>query len=55
MSTNIIYGDGTWRLFNVAEDPGETRDLSIEMPELLQDLRAAWDRYADDVGVVPAK
>jgi arylsulfatase len=48
------YGDGEWHLYNVAEDPGETRDLSAKMPDLLKDLMAAWDRYADEVGVVPA-
>jgi arylsulfatase len=49
------YGDGTWRLFNVDEDPGESNDLASEMPELLDTLMAAWDDYAADVGVVPAE
>ncbi len=46
------YGDGQIRLYNVAEDPGETRDLSAEMPDLLQELVAAWDEKAKEVGVV---
>ncbi len=46
------YGDGTWRLYNLAVDPGETRDLAGEKPETLKKLQKAWDRYADDVGVV---
>jgi arylsulfatase len=49
------YGTATWHLFNVVEDPGETHDLAAEMPELLQDLEKAWDRYAGEVGVVPAE
>ena len=50
------YGDGQWHLFNLAEDPGETRDLAAEMPELLQELQTAWEQYADEVGVVmPSK
>jgi len=49
------YGLGTWQLFNVVEDPGESRDLAEEMPDLLEELRAAWDRYAEEVGVVPAE
>jgi len=49
------YGPGAWCLYNVVEDPGETRDLSAEMPDLLKDLQAAWDRYADNVGVVLAE
>jgi len=49
------YGAATWHLFNVVEDPGETRDLSAEMPEMLEELKAAWDRYAEDVGVVASQ
>lgn len=46
------YGTGTWHLYNLAEDPGETRDLAKEQPETLKKLQSAWDRYAKDVGVV---
>ena len=49
------YGNGAWHLYNLAEDPGETRDLAKEHPEKLQELQAAWDRYAKDVGVVLSK
>ena len=52
MSVAPPYGSGTWALYNLAEDPGETRDLAEQKPELLNELRAAWDRYARDVGVV---
>jgi arylsulfatase len=46
------FGDGQWRLYNIKEDPGETRDLAVERSELLEELTAAWERYARDVGVV---
>ncbi len=49
------YGDGNWHLFNVDEDPGETRDLAAEMPDLLESLKLAWDQYSADVGVIPAE
>jgi len=49
------YGTGTWRLYNLENDPGETHDLSNEKPETLKKLQAAWDRYAKDVGVVLMK
>lgn len=49
------YGDGNWRLFNVETDPGEAKDLSAEMPELLSELQAAYDAYAEEVGVIPAE
>ena len=46
------YGTGEWHLYNVVADPGETHDLAGDMPALLQELQAAWDEYAEDVGVV---
>jgi arylsulfatase len=46
------YGPGAWHLYNLADDPGETRDLAKEQPETLDRLIAAWNRYSDDVGVV---
>ena len=48
------YGDGKWRLYNLADDPGETRDLSSEQPERLKALQAAWKYYAEQVGVILA-
>jgi len=44
--------DGPWHLFNLASDPGETRDLSAQEPARKAALIAAWDSYAKDVGVV---
>lgn len=45
-------GDGQWRLFDIARDPGETRDLSLVDADRKAALVAAWERYARDVGVV---
>lgn len=45
-------GDGQWKLFNLARDPGETRDLSAEEPARLAALVQAWDDWAAKVGVV---
>ena len=49
------YGEGAWELYEVEADPGETRNLATEKPELLKRLQAAWDDYAKRVGVVPMK
>ncbi len=49
------YEPGKWQLYNVAEDPGETRGLAKQKPELLKELRAVWDRYTRDVGVILIK
>jgi Arylsulfatase A and related enzymes len=45
-------GDGRWRLFNIAADPGETLDLSRREPARLAELERAWNDYAAQVGVV---
>lgn len=49
------YGDEQWRLFNIVDDPGETRDLAKTMPELVQTLREAGERYVEGVNVITAK
>jgi arylsulfatase A-like enzyme len=47
----VHLGD-RWRLFDLADDPGETRDLAAAEPARLAAMTAAWDAYAKDVGVV---
>jgi arylsulfatase A-like enzyme len=44
------YGSGDWHLYNVVDDPGETRNLANDQPEKLKELQEAWERYAKDVG-----
>ena len=41
-----------WQLFDVAQDRGESTDLAAARPETVQRLKAAWLRYAEQVGVV---
>jgi arylsulfatase/uncharacterized sulfatase len=36
----------------MVEDPGETRDLSAEAPDALQELLVAYDQYAEEMGVL---
>lgn len=45
-------GDATWRLYNMATDPGETRDVSASMPEKKAELLADYQAYAARVGVL---
>ena len=49
------YGTGEWHLYNVVDDPGETTNLAGKQPEKLNELKAAWDDYAKDVGVILSK
>ena len=46
-------GDGQWRLFNLRLDPGETQDLQAAQPAVFTSMRAAYDKYAQDYGVLP--
>lgn len=46
------YSDGEWQLFNVATDPGETKNLAQEMNEKLNTLIEEWQNYSDSVGVI---
>jgi len=46
-------GDGQWHLFNIVEDPGETRDLAGEMPQRLQQMLSAYENYQQEHKVLP--
>lgn len=46
-------GDGQWRLYDIARDPGETTDLSASEPAVKARLLAEYDAYAERVGVLP--
>ncbi|MGI9314614.1 MAG: sulfatase-like hydrolase/transferase, partial [Luminiphilus sp.] len=41
-------GDGEWRLFNIKEDPGESKDLASSDPARLQRMLSAYERYKQD-------
>ncbi|MGD9968721.1 MAG: arylsulfatase [Hyphomonadaceae bacterium] len=50
--TPAPLGDGQWRLYDIAQDPGETSDLAAQMPELAASMIADYEAYADRVGVL---
>jgi arylsulfatase A-like enzyme len=39
------YGKGAWQMFNLADDPTESRDLAEAQPEKLAELLKDWDAY----------
>ena len=41
-----------WELFNLRNDPGETRDLAEHEPEKFKELLSAWDEYVRETNVV---
>ncbi len=46
------YGNGDWQLFNLNSDVGESRDLSDDLPEIVERFEQAWDDYARDNNVI---
>lgn len=46
-------GNGEWQLFDIARDPGETRDLRAERPEDFRRLLEAYQRFERENGVLP--
>ncbi|MDZ7784519.1 MAG: arylsulfatase [Halioglobus sp.] len=46
------FGDGQWKLYDWVRDPGETRDLAQQQPELFAAMRAEYDSYAQHHGVL---
>jgi arylsulfatase A-like enzyme len=46
------HGDNIWRMYNLAEDPGETHDLAAELPDTFATMQAAYAEYATRVGVL---
>jgi len=41
-----------WQLYNIANDPTEHNDISMQHPALVEELASLWEDYADAHGVV---
>lgn len=50
--TALPRGDFTWRLYDLSIDPGETTDLSGENPDLFTEMKAEYEAYAAETGVL---
>ena len=46
-------GDGVWRLYNIASDPGEVIDLREEQPQRFERMRAEYAQFEIDNRVMP--
>ncbi|SCZ39947.1 MULTISPECIES: arylsulfatase [unclassified Pseudomonas] len=46
-------GDNQWHLYDLSRDPGETKDLRDELPELYTQLKEEYRKYSAEVGVLP--
>ncbi|WP_338889195.1 sulfatase-like hydrolase/transferase [Rhodococcus sovatensis] len=47
-------GTGTYALYDLVVDPGETTDLAASNPQEVQRLAALWDQYALENNVIPS-
>lgn len=47
------YGDGKWALYDIAKDPGETRDLSMSNPLAFQTMQSDFAAFAKRDQVLP--
>ena len=39
------YGDGEWRLYNLQDDPGETKNLAASAPQLFEEMMGDYKDY----------
>ena len=46
------YGDGSWRLYNLKNDPGEMIDLKKEMPTLFSEMINEYHQYTERYNIV---
>ena len=46
-------GDGQWRLYNIATDPGETNDLAELEPERFRTMLRDYEHFTDQNNVLP--
>jgi uncharacterized sulfatase len=45
----VEFGDQLSQLFDLDADIGERTDLSAKHPEVVKDLRAAWQKWSDQM------
>ena len=45
--------DGQWRLYNIKDDPCTTRNLAVEMPEVLKKMSDEWFKFARERTSMP--
>ena len=46
-------GDGLWHLYDIRNDPGETKDLQSQLPTVFTAMQADYAAYAKANGVLP--
>ncbi len=45
--------DGPWRLYNISNDPAESKDLAAELPDHVTEMSESWFQFAKDRTTMP--
>ncbi len=45
-------GNATWELFDIVRDPGATQDLADDHPDVIAEIKDAYDAFAESNGVI---
>ncbi|KAJ5212493.1 arylsulfatase [Penicillium cinerascens] len=46
-------GPHKWQLYDLSKDAGEIHDLAESYPKILEELLVHWDKYVEEVGIIP--
>jgi arylsulfatase len=46
-------GNGDWELYDIVADPSELTNLADQMPDLVEELKAFYASYSEEVNLVP--
>ncbi|MGI9204576.1 MAG: arylsulfatase [Woeseiaceae bacterium] len=46
------YGSNDWQLFNLADDLGESNDVSADFPDQFEELKTQWEAYSRENKVI---
>lgn len=46
-------GNGNWELYDIVTDPSELTNLADQMPDLVEELKAFYASYSEEVNLVP--
>ncbi len=52
LPANDKTGTGSWQIYNITKDPGETTDLARSNPVLRKKMVKLWEQYAEENGVI---
>jgi arylsulfatase len=46
---SLVHAGKDWQLFNLQNDPGETKDVAAASPDVVKELRTAYDQWWQEI------